>query len=79
MDVVWATPPQPLLLSYGVGFGVSEVVYHLVRCAINSFGHSPSVSARAHERIVERYGRSVRVQGFGPVSFVHILRPAEFY
>ena len=68
MDVVWTTAPQPLLFSYGASFEVSGVVYRSMSRIIDSFGHSPVRSARAHELIVERYGRSVRVQGSGPVS-----------
>jgi len=35
---------------------------------VDRFGHSPALSAKAHEFIVERYGRSIRVQGSGPVG-----------
>jgi len=37
---------------------------------LDNFGHSPMQSPRIHDLIVERYGRSVRVQGAGPVSVV---------
>ena len=70
MDVVWTAAPQPLLFSYGTGLEVSGVVYRYISCIIDNFGHSPTRSAKAHELIVERYGRSVRVQGSGPVSVV---------
>ena len=40
---------------------------------LDGFGHSPMRSPRIHELIVERYGRSVKVQGNGPVSVACIL------
>lgn len=42
-------------------------------CLTDDTGPSPTRSARAHELIVEHYGRSVKVQGLGPVSSVCVL------
>jgi hypothetical protein len=45
-----------------------------------SFTHlpnSPSSSPRIHELYVQRYGRSIRIQGVGPVSSFFLFRFAE--
>ena len=76
MDGVRATASWPLSFSYRVGLGVSGILCRSARRAIDNFGHSPSRSARAHEIISERYGRSVRIQGNGPVSVARILHVA---
>jgi len=76
MDSMWTATPQPLLFPHGIAFEVSGIVRCSVSHIVDAFDHSPAMSARTHELIVERFGRSVRVQGFGPVSVSCVLRVA---
>jgi hypothetical protein len=41
--------------------------------SLMSFLDRPSISPRAHEVFVQRYGRSIRVRGVGPVSKFHAI------
>jgi hypothetical protein len=77
-NLLWVLrePPRCDLFSHGFGFEVSGIVYRSVFHMIYGSGYSSSRSARAHEPIVKRYGRSVRIQGSGPVSVACILRVA---
>ena len=68
MDVVCITTPDPLSFQHEVDFGVNHVVSRSNSRIINGFAYSPSFSSKAHEAITEQYGRSVRVQGVGPVT-----------
>ena len=68
MDALWATASQPLLFPYEISPGVSGIARRSACYAINGLSHSPTGSCKAHERLVKHYGRSVRVQGAGPVS-----------
>ena len=68
MDVVCITTPDPLSFQHEVDFGVNHFVSRSNSRIINGFAYSPSFSSKAHEAITEQYGRSVRVQGVGPVS-----------
>jgi hypothetical protein len=67
MDVVWATTSDRLPFPPGVGFRVSGITSRLISHIPNRIVRS-SGAYKAYELIVERFGKSVKVQGNGPVS-----------
>lgn len=78
-DAVWPTTPEPLSFAHGFDLGVSSVVFRSVPHTADCFASSPFKSCRAHELIVERFGKSVRVQGDGPVSTSRTLHAMSLY
>lgn len=64
-----AGPPVRTL--FGNHLFVLECVLAFYRLLISAFNHrstSPSRSPKIHARLVEKYGRNVRIRGFGPVG-----------
>ena len=78
-DAVWTTTPKPLPFTHGFHFGVSDVVFRYISYTTDRFPSSPPKSCKAHELISERFGRSVRVQGNGPVSTPPYFTPTLLY
>lgn len=76
VDIAWTATPSPILFPPELDLGVSSAVRCPAPHAFDSFGRSPMHSPRVHEIITERYGRSVKVQGIGPVSVISALRIA---
>ena len=72
MDAEWATAQNNLSFPLGVGLRVSIVASCSEFGIPDPFTRSGG-AYRAYELIVERFGKSVKVQGNGPVSTpVHV-------